>query len=134
MGIKGQDIQKILEENRKKAKPKQNVETDKSGGILAMANNPMVQMAIKKIPNKYKVLILLAFVFVVIGIGSTVFGLITMIRLYPLILFKIIGGIFGGSLFANTIYKVAKNKAKALRIIFTIIADSAILYWIIFFV
>ncbi len=133
MGIKGVDIQKIIEENKKKVKPNHNSETDKSGGILAMANNPMIQMAIKKIPNKYKILILLAFVFVVIGIGTTVYGLIQSIEFYPMIVLKSIGAILGFLYFVNTIYRVTKNTAKAVRIMLTIIVDSAILYWIIFF-
>lgn len=133
MGIKGVDIGKIMEENKKNAKPGINKPVDKTGGILAMANNPMVQMAIKNIPKKYKVMILLAFVFVVIGIGSTVYELVHVIRFYPMILIKSIGGIFGLSFFVNTIYKVIKNQAKVFRIILTVLVDSVILYWIIFF-
>lgn len=133
MAIKGIDIQKIIEENKTKNKSVNNNQPDKVPGILSMANNPMVQMAIKNIPKKYKVMILMAFVFIVIGIGSTVYDIVQSIRMYPMISLKSISGIIGLSFSMSTIIRIAKNKAKALRIIITILADTAILYWIIFF-
>lgn len=132
MGIKGVDIKQIIEES-KKNKKNVNTNTEKEGGgILSMANNPMVQMAIQNIPKKYKVMILLAFVFIVIGIVSTVLWTISAFQLYPVISLKVIGAVVAVALFISTVYKVAKNKAKAIRVVLTILIDALILYWIIF--
>lgn len=132
MGIKGVDIGKILEENRKRNKSGNNEKGKDAGGILSMANNPMVQMAIQNIPKKYKVLILLAFIFIVVGIVSTIGWIMSAFAWYPVISLKVLGGIVALVLFMNTVYKVYVNKVRIIQVILSILIDALILYWIIF--
>lgn len=65
------DISKLLEKSTKKAGAK-NVSISKKG-IFDMASNPMISMAIQNMQGKYKLLIFMMIIFLLVGVVSSAY-------------------------------------------------------------
>lgn len=78
----GIDLDKVIQEedkkNKNKNKNKISTPDQKQSGnsLMSMANNPMVQGIIKNIPNKYKAMIMVAFILILVGAGTTIYGIV----------------------------------------------------------
>lgn len=84
MGIKGIDIEKVLtkvaQDNNSSA-GKKGKKTNKGGsGMLAMASDPMIQEIIKSINPKIKLAIVSALCLVLVGAGTTVYGIVQLVK------------------------------------------------------
>lgn len=75
------DISHLLEKEVKKNGGK-NLTISKKG-VLDMANNPMISMALTNMPAKYKTLIFLAFIFLIVGAISSVYWVVEAFGWYP---------------------------------------------------
>lgn len=79
-------LNELLEEEAKKNKNKPgkrntgNANNEKQNALMGMASNPMAQALIKQIPTKYKVMIMLAVAMMLVGAGTTVYGLVELIK------------------------------------------------------
>lgn len=137
--IGGIDIAKLLQDNQKKNAPKKGnqKQEEKKSGIVGMANNPMVQMAIKKIPAKYKAMIMLALGFIIIGIGTMVYAVVELVKNYQQH-YLAIDIVIAPILLSHLIYSLTvtlKKSAKKGLISFLInfVIEIAFAYWIFFY-
>lgn len=79
-------LNELLEEEAKKNKNKPgkkntgNASNEKQNALMGMASNPIAQALIKSMPTKYKVMIMLAVSMMMVGVGTTVCGLVELIK------------------------------------------------------
>lgn len=102
------DVEKIIKQQGKNSDKKGSGKPS-SKGLMDLAGNPLISMAIQNIPNKYKAMIVLAVLFIIVGIGTTIYGIIQLTMINPQIA-TIVYAILGGFIIIKwTINKIRKE-------------------------